>query len=131
MPGMRNISPGGRSNHSDPEPTRPKPKPWKQRAIQLESTSYYLNKVKQARGLESSPQKAKGYPRPLVDGGACGYAEQVRQRAGAIEATQAREEGERLDRGYAMIHRLQERAQNLPSSRSTSTDSMKRQVCNL
>jgi len=86
-------SPGGKS-----------PKPWKQRAIQVNSTEHYLEALKAARGHQ--PKAAKSRPAP----GSKGYAEQLRLRAEDVEAKQREEEDVRMERGYAALQRVQQRA---------------------
>lgn len=143
------CSPGGGSTSSDPAPRQaggrgpaplPQPaarvaKPWKQKAVNVPSTDHYLALLKAARGggqhdvagngqIGQSPSKA-GVADVAVDG-PVGYGDLMRQRAGDVEVAQRREEGERLERGYAAVQRVQQRAQRA-QSRSTSTDSMRGQ----
>jgi len=80
------------------------PKPWKQRAIQVNSTEHYLEALKAARGHQ--PKAAKSRPAP----GSKGYAEQLRLRAEDVEAKQREEEDVRMERGYAALQRVQQRA---------------------
>lgn len=100
-----------------PAPIHEKEKiePWKQKAIQVKSTDYYLEAIRASRG------KGSGAARPLPsDAGS--YAEQMRQRASDVQAKQKEEDGARMERGYSALRRVQQRAQ-AASERSTSVDS--------
>eukprot|EP00747_Dinoflagellata_sp_TGD_P219321 gnl/TRDRNA2_/TRDRNA2_91451_c1_seq1.p1 gnl/TRDRNA2_/TRDRNA2_91451_c1~~gnl/TRDRNA2_/TRDRNA2_91451_c1_seq1.p1 ORF type:complete len:469 (-),score=112.33 gnl/TRDRNA2_/TRDRNA2_91451_c1_seq1:67-1290(-) len=138
-PSAGRFSPGAASNHSEPAPaSRPTPpmprkKSWKQKEISVQSTEYYLNLAKAARAENKGSAENKGAgsiqdPKHAGAGGAdawsegpMGYAKQMRQRASDVEAIQRREEGARMERGYAMMQRVQQRQ---APSRSTSTDSV-------
>jgi len=144
------TSPGAASNQSDPGRPGPRPQPqaqpWKQKAVQVKSADYFLNLLKAARGqvgkaappgamaAQSKAGQGASGPSPARrrpgddDGteawgdGRSGYADQMRARAGVVEAAQKQEEGARFDRANAVLQRVQQRAAQAPS-RSTSTDS--------
>lgn len=132
-------SPGAASNMSDPSPgaraaPRPQAQPWKQKAIQVKSADYYLDMLKAARGQKSSSSVCKSKPGGGDGAGAAqawsdgsGYAEQMRMRANAVEATQREEASARYERGYAALQRVQQRAMHAPS-RSVSRDSAPAQL---
>lgn len=82
------------------------PKPWKQKAIQVNSAEHYLEALKAARGQSSAKACAKNRPAP----GTKGYAEQLRLRAEDVEAKQREDEDVRMERGYAALQRVQQRA---------------------
>eukprot|EP00435_Cladocopium_sp_Y103_P048449 s233_g14.t1 len=82
------------------------PKPWKQKAIQVNSAEHYLEALKAARGQSSAKACAKSRPTP----GTKGYAEQLRLRAEDVEAKQREDEDVRMERGYAALQRVQQRA---------------------
>ncbi|CAE7728281.1 unnamed protein product [Symbiodinium pilosum] len=88
------------------------PKPWKQRAIQVNSASYYLEALKAARG---QPSRGAGRPAP----GSRGYAEQMRLRAEDVEAKQREEQDTRMERGYAALQRVQQRGMQASPVRSS------------
>ncbi|CAK8990858.1 Reticulocyte-binding protein 2 homolog a [Durusdinium trenchii] len=101
------------STPSSVGPGAPKsPKPWKQKAIQVNSAAHYLDALKAARGVA----KAKTRPTP----GSKGYAEQLRLRAEDVEAKQREEEDVRMERGYAALQRVQQRARQAASPTSSS-----------
>eukprot|EP00913_Durusdinium_trenchii_P013160 g12352.t1 len=114
------------STPSSVGPGAPKsPKPWKQKAIQVNSAAHYLDALKAARGVA----KAKTRPTPGSKGPAwidsCGlrvlrYAEQLRLRAEDVEAKQREEEDVRMERGYAALQRVQQRARQAASPTSSS-----------
>ncbi|CAE7871984.1 Reticulocyte-binding protein 2-like a [Symbiodinium microadriaticum] len=90
------------------------PKPWKQKAIQVNSASYYLEALKAARGGRGTPSAA-GRPAP----GSRGYAEQMRLRAEDVEAKQREEQDTRMERGYAALQRVQQRGMQASPVRSS------------
>jgi len=153
-PAQMSLSPGAASNPGDPgRAAQQRPHPWKQKSIQVQSTDYYLQLVKAARGQSNPPAPGTavppakgGYSRAsaairegagaaavggaVADGMAAlgnrspeNYAEQVRQRAEVVEAAQRREEGARFERGYAALNRVQQRAMQAAPSRGTSAES--------
>eukprot|EP00439_Symbiodinium_sp_Y106_P041664 s4275_g5.t1 len=97
-----------------PENTQSVPKPWKQKAIQVNSASYYLEALKAARGGRGTPSAA-GRPAP----GSRGYAEQMRLRAEDVEAKQREEHDTKMERGYAALQRVQQRGMQASPVRSS------------
>eukprot|EP00927_Polykrikos_kofoidii_P078149 TRINITY_DN75006_c0_g1_i1.p1 TRINITY_DN75006_c0_g1~~TRINITY_DN75006_c0_g1_i1.p1 ORF type:complete len:953 (+),score=188.54 TRINITY_DN75006_c0_g1_i1:147-3005(+) len=91
---------------------------WKQKAIQVQSAAYYLDMVKAARGNGGDEKRFSSVGR----GGS--YGEQMRQRASDVEDEQRREEGERLERGSAVLQRLQQRGLQAAPARSVSCEGL-------
>lgn len=133
------LSPGAASNQSEQNSRQPRARgaqPWKQKAIKVAPTNYYLELLKAARGKGkpapasgASPgySAARGGDESSAGGAALawedgqrGYADQLRRRADDVQATQRREEGARYERGYAVLQRVQQRGLQ---ARSHSTDS--------
>mmetsp|Transcript_127664 Transcript_127664/g.367392 ORF Transcript_127664/g.367392 Transcript_127664/m.367392 type:complete len:852 (-) Transcript_127664:110-2665(-) len=109
-------SPGAASNRSDPAQCTqvgPKPTPWRQKPIQVNSADYYLDALRQARGVGSKAECGKK---------GSGYASQVRQRASEVKDAQRREAGEMEERGYAVLQRVQRRGLQATPTRSMSCD---------
>merc|ERR1712183_770420 len=115
-------------------PKKPKSNAWKQKAIQIQPDDYYLNQIKAARGLsedgKQKPVAVASSPKGGSNGHAAaratdassgGYGKQVRQRASDIEAEQRREEGARIERGCAVLQRVQQRATRTSSAESRSS----------
>jgi len=124
-------SPGAASNQSEPNAKMTRARaaqPWKQKAIKVAPTDYYLELLKAARGQGKPPPKggagadgsAAAGAAVAWDDGQRGYADQLRRRANDVEATQRREEGARYERGYAVLQRVQQRGLQ---ARSHSTES--------
>jgi len=98
-----------RSFQEDSEPSSPGrgaglSKPWKQKAIQVNSADHYLEALKAARGVKEGSKNTRPAP------GSKGYAEQMRLRAEDVEAKQREEEAQRMERGSAALQRVQQRA---------------------
>lgn len=137
-------SPSGQRGSPKSDPTSARQQaaramPWKQKAIQVQPTDYYLDMLKAGRGngdKKAAPGGIAGgrgrgdddsgavAPAAWDDGAARGgYAAQMRQRASDVEATQRREEGVRQEKGYAVLQRVQMRALQAAPPRSISVDS--------
>ncbi|CAE8594937.1 unnamed protein product [Polarella glacialis] len=123
-------SPSG-SCHSEPvghagghSPALQKPTPWKQRAIQVNSTDYYLDAMKAARGggQKGGQKPAGNKPAVRTTPNKEGYADQARQHASDVEVRQREEEGARQERGYAVLQRVQQRAAQASPLRGMSCD---------
>jgi len=94
--------------------------PWRQRAIEVQPTDYYLELIKAARNGGGGGVGGKHGSELAKEGQ--GYGDKVRQRAHDVEATQRKQEGERQERGYAVLQRVQRRALQAAPSRSASCD---------
>lgn len=115
------------SAQSDPVTSRAAPRqaPWKQKPIQLNSQAHYLDLLKQARGGQVAGSGGHGRVCDAGEHSSCqgdGYAREARQRACDVEALQRKEMGEREERGYAVMARVQQRAMQAAPSRSSSCD---------